>query len=269
MRVGFFQFYPRFGDWEHNLSLVLKGLEQTSADLIVLPELAFSGYYFQSREEASRLAQDPTRSPIVEALIQLCRQRDFYLVTGFAEKAGERVFNSALLLGPEGWMHTYRKIHLFNEEKEWFDPGDRPLSVQTVRGVRIGMMVCFDWVFPEVARILALQGAQVLCHPSNLVLAYCQQAMLTRCLENGVFAVTANRYGEDRRPQGTLNFTGQSQIVGPKGELIFRAPPEGDCLQVVQIDPDRALDKQITARNHLLTDRRPDFYRPLCGSDRN
>ena len=264
MKIGFFQFYPRFGDWEYNLHRVLEALGQVRADLVVLPELAFTGYYFQSRREAMSLAQDPANSPILEALTQQCRQQNVYLVTGFAEKEGSRVYNSALLLGPEGLVHTYRKIHLFNEEKEWFDPGDQPLSVQTVRGVRIGMMICFDWVFPEAARILALQGAQVICHPSNLVLTYCQQAMLTRCLENGLFAVTANRYGEDRRPQGSLNFTGQSQIVGPKGDLIFRAPPEGECLHITQIEPERALDKHITARNHLLEDRRPEFYRRLC-----
>jgi predicted amidohydrolase len=73
---------------------------------------------------------------------------------------------------------------------------------ENVEGVKIGLMVCFDWVFPEVARSLALQGTDILCHPSNLVLAYCQQAMLTRCIENGVFAVTCNRFGSEDRPPG-------------------------------------------------------------------
>jgi predicted amidohydrolase len=146
------------------------------------------------------------------------------------------------------------------DENSWFDPGDKELGIDRVRGARIGMMICFDWVFPEVARTLALAGADVICHPSDLVLGHCQQAMLTRSLENGVFSVTANRFGTDRRPHGEVRFTGRSQIVGPRGELLFRAPAQRDVLQVMEIDPARARDKAITPRNQLLKDRRPQFY---------
>jgi predicted amidohydrolase len=123
------------------------------------------------------------------------------------------------------------------------------------------MMICFDWAFPEIARSLALRGMEVLCHPSNLVLpGLCQMAMRTRCLENGVFAVTANRCGEDRRPHGTLRFTGRSQIGGPRGEVLFGAPAARAMVHVETIDPSRARNKKLTPRNHLLLDRRPEFY---------
>ena len=217
MRVGYYQFRPLFGKPGQNLKRVLKALHGARADIIVLPELAFSGYYFSGRDEALALAEDPRRSDTVDALVRLCRENDFYLVTGFTERQQDKCFNSALLLGPEGLLHTYRKLHLFNEEKHWFDEGDIPLQVNSVRGARIGMMICFDWVFPEVARVLTVQGAEILCHPSNLVLTFCQQTMLTRCLENRVFAVTANRYGADSRPHGELRFTGRSQVVAPGG----------------------------------------------------
>jgi len=111
-----------------------------------------------------------------------------------------------------------------------------------------------------VARTLALAGADVICHPSDLVLGHCQQAMLTRSLENGVFSVTANRFGADRRPHGEVNFTGRSQIVGPRGELLFRAPSQREVVHVLKIDPARARDKAITSQNQLLKDRRPEFY---------
>lgn len=264
MKIGFYQFRPIFGKIVHNRDKVLKALKDTEADLIVLPELAFTGYYFRSRKEAQELAEDPVTSPTVESLIALCREQDFYLITGFAEKKQDKVFNSSLLLGPEGIVHTYRKLHLFNEEKKWFDPGDTPLAIQEVRGARIGIMVCFDWIFPEVTRTLAVLGAQVICHPSNLVLAYCQQTMLSRCLENGVFAVTANRFGADKRPQGELRFTGKSQIVAPKGELLHRAHAQREALFVTDIDPTLADDKNLTRSNQLMRDRRPEFYAPLA-----
>jgi predicted amidohydrolase len=123
------------------------------------------------------------------------------------------------------------------------------------------MMICFDWAFPEVARTLALEGADLIAHPSNLVLDLCQRAMFARCVENRVFAVTANRHGEERRPEGRLRFTGRSQVVGPDGSLLRRAPTRRDELFLGEIDPKRARDKKITPGNDVLRDRRPGFYR--------
>jgi predicted amidohydrolase len=266
VRVGFYQFRPAFGKVRRNVQRVIKGLRDAEADLIILPELAFSGYYFRDRAEAINLAEDPQQSDTVDSLIRLCREKDFYLVTGFTEKKLDRCFNSALLLGPEGLLHTYRKLHLFNEEKHWFDEGDVPLQVNTVKVVRIGIMICFDWVFPEVTRVLALQGTEIICHPSNLVLSYCQQAMLTRCLENRVFAVTANRYGTDSRPHGELKFTGRSQVVAPGGELLYRAASQREVLHIASIDPEAARDKFITRLNDVVVDRRPEYYAELTQS---
>jgi predicted amidohydrolase len=260
MKVGYYQFRPLFGKVRHNLDKVVRKLSGVNADLMVLPELAFTGYYFKDRSEVRALAEEPAKSGTVSALASLCRNKKMHLVTGFAEKSGDRYFNSALLIGAHGVVHVYRKLHLFNEEIKWFDAGDIPLQVNQIRGVRIGMMVCFDWVFPEVARVLALQGAQIICHPSNLVLGYCQQTMLTRCLENKVYAITANRHGFDKRPHGNLRFTGRSQIVAPGGTLLHKAASQRDELFVMDIDPALARDKSITARNEVLRDRRPEFY---------
>ncbi len=263
-KIGYYQFRPLFGQVRKNVSKVLNTLSQAEADLIVLPELPFTGYYFQNREETLSLAEDPANSATVESLIALCRERDFYLITGFAEKKRDKCFNSALLIGPSGIIHTYRKLHLFNEEKNWFDPGDTPLQVTEVRGAKVGIMVCFDWIFPEVTRTLSVLGADIVCHPSNLVLSYCQTTMLSRCLENAIFAVTCNRFGFDKRPQGYLKFTGKSQIVAPKGILLHRAPSQKSELFITEIDIDLARDKSITALNEIMEDRRPEYYAPLA-----
>jgi predicted amidohydrolase len=260
LRVGYYQFRPLFGQVERNLDRIMRALAETRADLLVLPELALTGYHFADRAEVMGLAEDPDNSASVVTLADLCKRRDFHIVTGFAEQRGDRVYNSALLIGPSGVEHVYRKLHLFNTEKHTFDPGDTPLSVQSVRGARVGIMVCFDWAFPEVARSLALQGAELLCHPSNLVLGYCQQAMLTRCLENKVFAITANRYGVDKRPHGSLRFTGRSQIVAPGGVLLHRAYTQREEIHVADVDPTQARNKRITDLNDVLADRRPEFY---------
>lgn len=260
VRVGFLQFDPEFGNVEGNRARVLNALDDIETDLIVLPELPFTGYLFRDRAEAKRLAEDPSRSDTVDALVGLCRRRSTFVCTGFAERDGDRVYNASLIVGPRGIVHRYRKLHLFRDEKSWFDPGDLPLSVKRIRGTPVGVMVCFDWAFPEVARRLALDGARILAHPSNLVLDYGQKTMLTRCLENAVFAVTCNRTGADVRDHGSVEFTGRSQIAGPRGELIQRSRPDGMRLHVEAIDPSKAADKKLTPRNHLLRDRRPEFY---------
>jgi predicted amidohydrolase len=168
----------------------------------------------------------------------------------------------------------YRKTHLFGGEQDLFLPGDSGFRVfdYTPRSgarARIGLMVCFDWYFPESARTLALRGVQVIAHPSNLVLPHCQTAMVTRCLENRVFAITTNRWGTEDLPDTgsgarSLTFTGASQVVTPNGERVAQAPLEGDCVRVVEIDPAQADDKHPTAgsqlRNDLLKDRRPEMY---------
>lgn len=267
-KLGYFQFAPAFGDVAGNLKQVTAALSSSDAkriraDLIVLPELAFTGYYFEDKQELLSLAEDPTDSETVRSLTELCRQQDFYIITGFAERSGDKVYNSALLIGPKGLVSTYRKLHLFKAEKEYFEPGDIPLGITEVRGANIGMMVCFDWQFPEVARVLALKGADIICHPSNLVLAYCQQTMLSRSLENAVYSVTTNRFGSDIRPRGQLDFTGQSQVVGPKGEIIHRGPVAADELFITEIDFTKSRDKLITENNDRIKDRRPEFYKAL------
>lgn len=266
LRVGYFQFAPRFGEVENNLARVLSGLRQAEADIMVLPELPFTGYYFEDRDELASLAEETSTSKIVSALTGLCREKDFHIVTGFTEKAGDKLYNSALLISPEGLIHTYRKLHLFNTETEYFNPGDTPLVTHEISGARIGILVCYDWAFPETARSLALQGTDLICHPSNLVLPWGQQAMQVRCLENGIYAVTANRIGSDDRPRGSVTFTGRSQIAGPRGEIMHQAAQQTEELFVTQIDLTLARDKCIAPNNHLLDDRRPEYYAKLTAT---
>jgi predicted amidohydrolase len=263
MHVGYFQYGPEFAAPQRNLGKVMDALSGVKADLIVLPELAFTGYYFEDRAELYELAEDPADSRTVARLTRFCRDRGMHIVTGFAERYRDRLYNAALLVGPSGVLHHYRKLHLFNTEKEYFDPGDTPPAAVTLSGARLGVMICFDWVFPEVARALALQGAELICHPANLVLAHCQTAMRTRSLENAVFSITANRTGRERRPRGELLFTGQSQILDTQGDLLAGSGAREEVVVVREVDLSPARNKWITANNDLLADRRPEFYGSL------
>ena len=265
LRIGFVQTAPRFGDVEGNLRRAAELVDGApESHVLVLPELFSTGYAFLDRREAERFAEDD-RGPTCSWLLGLAARRQTWIAGGFAERVGSAVFNSAALVGPAGEMHIYRKIHLFDREKDIFDRGDEPFAAVGIRTragmVRVGVMICFDWFFPESARSLALDGAEILLHPSNLVLDKCQDAMPTRCLENGVFAVTANRSGEDDRGEFRIAYTGRSQITGPDGSILASAPLEGEAVQIVGVDPSHARDKRVTAANDLLADRRPEMYR--------
>jgi len=259
LRVAAVQTSPVFGEVERNLDDALSRVPE-GLDLAVLPELFATGYQFRDREELDRYAQT-REGPICARLRTHAAATGTTLVAGLAERDAGRVFNSSVLVRPDGSTEFYRKVHLFWDEKAIFEPGDLGFPVFEACGTTVGMMVCFDWVFPEAARSLALAGAQVLCHPSNLVLAFCPDAMITRCLENRVFALTANRTGSEERIAGKrLDFSGLSQICGPLGAAPERMGATDVGAVSSTIDLAQA-DKSLTPRNDLWEDRRPDQYR--------
>jgi predicted amidohydrolase len=266
VKVGFFQFSPVPGKKDENVEKAISSIRGATADLLVLPELFNTGYLFENEEELKRSAENIPEGPTFSRLADWAAEEKVNLVFGMVEREDEAVYNSSVLVTPEGDFWVYRKLHLFDREKLWFTPGNKELEVIDIGIARVGMMICFDWIFPEVARILTLKGAQIICHPSNLVLAYCQNAMITRCVENRVFAVTANRTGGEEKGKIKLTFTGKSQVVGPKGEILNQANETEEGVWIVDIDPDLALDKNFTPANHLLNDRRTEFYRKgnLC-----
>ncbi|MGB9742032.1 MAG: nitrilase-related carbon-nitrogen hydrolase [candidate division WOR-3 bacterium] len=260
MRVGFYQFAPKPRAVEENLKRIFSRLENVAADLVVLPELCLTGYLFNSREELCRYAVSVPDSPVCNRLVSFCSGRNLNLVLGVPEKAGSRIFNSAILVTGTGLVHRYRKVHLFTDEKDIFDPGDLPFPVFSLGAVRVGMLVCFDYFFPESARSLLLHGAQIICHPANLVLNYAQSMTITRAQENRLFWILANRFGSERLGTRVMDFTGESQIVAPDGKLLARAGPDREELTVLEINPALALDKAVTPRNDILKDRRPELY---------
>jgi predicted amidohydrolase len=277
-RVAALQTRPVFGDVEGNArrALALADRLEPRAALYVFPELAFSGYVFVSQAEARALAETPNARRDAEAtglsaLATWAKARRVHAIAGFPERGpGGRVYNSAALIGPDGRViDVYRKLHLFDAEKLWFAPGDRAPRVSRVGKAHVGMLVCYDWRFPEVARVLALAGADMIAHPSNLVVpALAQQAMCVRAMENRVWTVTANRVGEDVRPGVTLGFTGRSQIVDPVGRVVASAGPTATKAFAYGLDLARARDKRFTSRNDLFGDRRPEFYGPLVARRR-
>jgi predicted amidohydrolase len=265
-RIAFVQGRPRFGEPSRNLECGLALAATVEADLVVIPELWSSGYVFSSHAEVARLAEDARSGPTARAITAAARREKRHYVIGFPERHRGRCYNSAMLVGPSGLKAVYRKLHLFEREQEWFSPGNIPLATHRVGPARLGMLICFDWRFPEASRVLALQGADVIAHPSNLVYPDAQRIMVARSFENRVYTITANRTGIETRPAGRVPFTGRSQIVDPQGDVIASATQTAEVAKAVDCDLARARDKAMSARTHLWTSRRPRYYREIVKS---
>ncbi len=256
--------HPQVGEVDKNLKHLEEILKKATAlevDVLVLPELANSGYAFESEEEVNLCAEEIPDGPYSKSLIKWSTKKRF-VVAGICESSGNHTYNSAGIFANGKHVGSYRKIHLFNKEKKWFTAGVEEPPVITHEGNQYGVMVCWDWVFPEVARILALKGTQAILHPANLVLTYCQDAMRTRSIENGVFTATANRVGLERE----LAFSGKSQITDNRAKVLLSFSEDEVIVGSVDLDLGLADDKNLTKRNHLLKDRKPELYQRLIES---
>lgn len=257
--VAVVQFAPVLNDVDANISQLISVFADCNADIFVLPELASSGYAFADRDEAFVSAETVGQSKFIRFLSDIAAAKKCFIVSGFNELDGRQLFNTAILVGPGGVVGKYRKMHLFWNEADIFEPGDSGLPVFEVAGLKLGMLVCFDWMFPEVWRIMALKGVDLVAHPSNLVLPYCQQAVAVHALCNRYYVATANRIGTER----SLTFTGRSVITSPLGLTLVEGPVDKPFFGTSEIDLALCCNKNITPRNTLAGSRRPDCYGEL------
>ena len=265
MVIACIQTNPQKGEVTDNLDRCEAEVLRADADLIVLPELFATGYFFDSTAEARAWAEPVREGPTCTRLAQWAHRTGATVVGGLVERAGDRLYNSAVVVTPNGVLGTYRKTHLYYEETQHFSPGDTGFQVWTVtdrqrRPYRLGVMICFDWIFPESARTLALDGADVIAHPSNLVLPHCPDAMPVRALENGVFTATANRIGTESNGRESLTFIGRSRLCSPRGDVLAEAPRDAPATIRAEIDPQSARTSALNPYNDRWGDRRPDVY---------
>jgi predicted amidohydrolase len=258
MKAGFLQMEPKLGQGPQNALRARELIgDADKMDLIVLPELANSGYNFKNPKTAMEYSEDVERSHFIDILQKVCADKNCHIVTGFNERDGDKIYNSALLINEKGVVGKYRKIHLFMNEKDYFTPGDEPPKVFEILGWRIGIAVCFDWAFPELWRSLGLKGADIVAHPANFILEeYAKNAVPIHAMLNRYYVITANRIGiED-----DLTFTGGSFIADPTGTVIAKARKKSEEVRIVELFLDECRNKKITPRNDLFADRRPSLY---------
>jgi predicted amidohydrolase len=254
------------GDPRANLAAIegfLSEAREKGADLVVFPECALTGYILDTRDDtlAAGLAID---GPEVARFVEGCRRYEVHAVVGLLERDGDKVHNTAVIAGPEGLIGVYRKRHLPEMGADRFtdEPTDDDLPVFDTAIGRIGIMICYEIRFPEVARSMALRGADVIVLPTNwpmesTILA--DQFTVVRAAENLVHFVVANRSDEELGMQ----FLGCSQIIDTRGRVLAHAG-HSQALITATVDRDAARQKQISLREGVRLspweDRRPASY---------
>jgi predicted amidohydrolase len=269
IKIAVTQFAPQLGDFAANVEKCVEALQQAGeagAELVVLPECATSGFMFESKEHALTCAAE-IPGPTTDRFAAVAAEHGFHCVVGMLERAGEHLHNSAVLIGPNGLIGSYRKTHLPRGGVDRFvTPGKESKVFDTPLG-RIGVEICYDLRFPELTKVLALQGAQIIAHPTNWPMAAIPTAEFVtraRAYDNRVALATANRYG----PDGWGAFCGYSQIIGFNGEQLARAGGDEDAILVADVVLPTAEDRKIVTRPDeyelwLFEDRRTDLYGAL------
>ena len=270
INVACIQFEPVINEPAKNLISMetkIRAAQAQGANVVVLPELADSGYVFADAAELARLAQPIPGGESATRLIALARELQVYIVSGLAERDGDRFYNAAIICGPQGYIGTYRKLHLWDEENRFFQKGDLGLPVFDTPIGKIGVAICYDGWFPETFRQLTLKGAELVCVPTNWVpmpgndrQAETMAHVLHKAgaHSNGIFIACADRVGIERGQP----FLGRSFIVGPEGWPIAGPASDTDeetLIATISLD-DIAKTREINAFNHVLASRRADVY---------
>jgi predicted amidohydrolase len=245
MKISIVQMKPKFLDLESNFNTMKAYYEKSGSDVILYPELCLSGYNFDNKNEVETCALTEF-SKIIKYFLDETRKNDNAVAFGTVFKKGDKFYNSQIFIA-EDEIVIYDKVNLFNRENLFFTPGKKAKVVE-FKGYKFGMSVCFDWFNPEFFRDLAKNGADVILHSANLVMPYCQQANITRSIENRVYIATANRIGEERG----LYFTGMSQITDPYGKILIRLGEDLEGAYEVDIDPLISRDKKLNDFNNIF-----------------
>lgn len=270
MKIAGVQMDVAFADPQANLRRMQEFLKEASAAgaaLVAFPECALTGYCFDSLEEARPVAQ-AVPGPATETMTAACRDAGCFAIFGMLEASGDDVFNAAVLVGPEGVIASYRKVHMpFLGIDRFASYGDRPFSVHEAGDVRLGMLICYDGAFPEAPRCLALQGADLIVLPTNWppgAECLAESSIATRAMENAIYFMAINRVGTERG----VTFIGRSSICSPQGKVLAVGSASAEEILYADIDVSAARQKQIVRvpGKHIIdriADRRPEMYGPV------
>lgn len=270
MKIAGVQMDVTIGEVDQNVQTMIDRLRETraaGAELTIFPECAATGYCFESLDEARPFAES-IPGPITARMSAACEKLGGFAVFGMLEVDGDSIFNVAVMIGADGVLGVYRKVHLpFLGVDMFATYGDRPFAVQSAGDLRVGMSICYDSAFPEASRVLTLQGADLIALPTNWppgAECVAEHVIATRAMENAVYFAAVNRVGIERG----FEFIGRSRICAPNGTTLAASTGTDEEILYAEIDVEQARNKRVVRvpGKHAidrLADRRPEMYGSL------
>ena len=261
--ISIIQFAPKLAHTMSNIETIHAYLDSVQSDIIVFPELATSGYFFTDSISLAPHAMEWNKHKDLLEIQKRASAEKRIIVLGFPELTNEGIYNSAGIFMPKAQeSKVYRKTHLFSKEKYCFLPGNTGFFTvhEQNMDIRLGIMICYDWRFPESARTLALQGADAIICPANLVTTLSGKVFPARAIENKVYMIVANRIGIEQNAEEELLFRGESAIYDYSGDILAKASLEHEEVLYAMISPEKSRVKSFNSENDIFLDRRPDMY---------
>ncbi len=242
--------------------------EAADAQLVIFPECAVTGYCFDSLEEAVPFAE-PLDGPSAESIAKACSETGAHAIVGFIEREGSAFYNAAMIVGPQGAIGSYRKVHIpYIGFDRFATRGNRPFEVVALPFGKVGINICYDSSFPEATRALKLKGAELIALPTNWPPGARRSPdflINTRAMENHINFVAVNRVGEERG----WPFIGRSIAVDFNGDTLVEASGEREEILFCELDLAAANNNRIvnvagSYEIDRLADRRPEFYSEIA-----
>lgn len=289
VKVEIIQFAPKFKDINSNLEFIKSKVINSKAEVIIFPEMAVTGYFFIERDNLKKYSLN--FDFFLEGDIQIIStELKKVIIFGFPEfdivEGIDYIYNSAIVISPNKNETTiYRKAHLFYKENYIFDKPTRnnlfkfsnieseksySIKVQNSQSLfhpiylsdldlNIGLLICYDWRFPELAKEYAKNGADLIVYPSNLVTKVWENSFPARALDNRVYIAVANRIGKEENNEEILEFTGKSSFYDTNGNIILKLSENNESSEMVEIDQSLSRKKDINSINNIFKDFRKDL----------
>ncbi|MBS7655856.1 carbon-nitrogen hydrolase family protein [Candidatus Bathyarchaeota archaeon] len=273
LRVAAAQINPILMDIKGNLNKIEyfaeKAVKEESAKLIVFPECALTGYVFSNIKEVKKIAESIPGSS-TKRLEEICKRLKCWLIVGLVEKSYKYYYNAALLISPNGVEYKYRKAHLpYLGLDRFINKGNMSIQPVNTSIGKLGLAICYDIFFPEVTRVLALMGAELLAIPANWaegVEFYTDYLIQARAIENHINIIAVNRVGEEKE----FKFYGKSMIIDCSGKVLAKSDGKEEVI-VAEVDLNKARNKHIVRIPGLwevdcFKDRRSKLYKIICSN---
>ena len=235
---------------EQNLQTVSDLIGDNIVDLVALPELFSTGYFYTDKSEILSIAEEIPNGRTTRELLDIAAKKKCHIIGTIVEKERDKLYITAVVVGPDNYIGKQRKRHLTTGELAFYTPGEESV-VFDINGCKIGVVICFDGWFPESVRELTIRGAQIVCHSALITSPKTLDIMRVRAIENKVFLMVANGISSEVYQDNVITFRGDSRIIDYNGNILAEAG-KSEKLLWAAVDEGQTIRKDLEDCENII-----------------